>query len=403
MNSPTPPKTPAAHGSTRHEGALLSWLRLLRLPTVFTALSNILCGYFVTTRPKVTEILQQPDLAFLLLASAGLYLGGMVLNDVFDAALDATERPERPIPSGRITVRAATIAGALLMISGIISAAFAGVTSLTVALMIAVAVIAYNAGLKASAAGPLAMATCRFLNLLLGTSAGIPLSGLSTGSGIEVACGLGLYILGVTWFSRSETGSGHRLGMLTGIVLLLGGLGVDALAVYRNGATTAATNGGCMAILLLGLNLAMRATKAITHPHPVLVQKTVGLMLLSLICTALSGASARSRAAPLASISRNRARLRSRRLLNWRSTATSPAAISLFAPGWLAITRAWAATGPLWAPSSDTNTKTTNDKAAPRRLPLPETQRFMRNLPTDYAAGSLRSIAAWQPPLAPVI
>ena len=38
-----------------------------------------------------------------------------------------------------------------------------------------------------------------------------------------------------------------------------------------------------MAILLLGLNLAMRATKAITHPHPVLVQKTVGLMLLSLI------------------------------------------------------------------------------------------------------------------------
>lgn len=283
MNSPTSPKTPAAHGSTRHKGALLSWLRLLRLPTVFTALSNILCGYFITTRPKVTEILQQPDLAFLLLASAGLYLGGMVLNDVFDAALDAIERPERPIPSGRITIRAATIAGALLMISGIISAAFAGVTSLTVALMIAVAVIAYNAGLKASAAGPLAMATCRFLNLLLGTSSGISLSGLSTGSGIEVACGLGLYILGVTWFSRSETGSGHRLGMLTGIVLLLGGLGVDAMAVYRNGATTAATNGGCMAILLLGLNMAMRATKAITHPHPIVVQKTVGLMLLSLI------------------------------------------------------------------------------------------------------------------------
>ena len=32
-----------------------------------------------------------------------LYAAGMVLNDAFDAELDARERPERPIPSGRIS------------------------------------------------------------------------------------------------------------------------------------------------------------------------------------------------------------------------------------------------------------------------------------------------------------
>ncbi len=38
----------------------------------------------------------------LLLALSLFYLGGMYLNDAFDAAGDAVERPERPIPSGRV-------------------------------------------------------------------------------------------------------------------------------------------------------------------------------------------------------------------------------------------------------------------------------------------------------------
>ena len=29
----------------------------------------------------------------------------MVLNDVFDAEVDARERPERPIPSGRVSLQ----------------------------------------------------------------------------------------------------------------------------------------------------------------------------------------------------------------------------------------------------------------------------------------------------------
>ena len=284
MNQPSKTDSSRAAGDIPGMSSLLmEWCRLVRLPTVFTALSNILCGYFVTKRPLVTEILYQPDLGLLLLSSAGLYLGGMVLNDVFDAKLDAVERPERPIPSGRISLKAAASLGVLLMLTGIISAACVGMTALLIAMLITVSVLAYDAWLKNTPAGPLGMSACRFLNLLLGTSAGISLSGLTDGPGVWAASGLGLYILGVTWFSRSEAGNSHQTGMIAGLALLLAGQGLDAWMISRFGATQSSIRGGCMGLLLLGLNLTMRATNAITHPRPILIQKTVGLMLLSLI------------------------------------------------------------------------------------------------------------------------
>ena len=123
--------TPAQ--TTVSKATPLTWLQLMRIPTVFTALSNILCGYLITHKLTTAELPQQTDLWLLLISSTGLYLGGMVLNDVFDAALDAIERPERPIPSGRISRRAAAIFGSLLMIIGVGCAAAVGIGSLLIA------------------------------------------------------------------------------------------------------------------------------------------------------------------------------------------------------------------------------------------------------------------------------
>ena len=39
----------------------------------------------------------------VLLAMSLFYVGGMYLNDYFDRAIDARERPERPIPAGDIS------------------------------------------------------------------------------------------------------------------------------------------------------------------------------------------------------------------------------------------------------------------------------------------------------------
>src|SRR5262249_57822001 len=80
----------------------------------------------------------------LLLATAALYAGGVVLNDVFDAWLDALERPERPIPSGRVTRRAAGVFGGALLAVGVAAALIASLLSGAVAALIAACAVVYD-------------------------------------------------------------------------------------------------------------------------------------------------------------------------------------------------------------------------------------------------------------------
>ena len=96
-------------------------LQLLRLPNVFTALADVAMGFLVTRGSL------QPGGLFALLAAAScqLYLAGMVLNDVFDAEVDARERPGRPIPSGRVSLAKAQLVGWGLLTGGTICGLFA--------------------------------------------------------------------------------------------------------------------------------------------------------------------------------------------------------------------------------------------------------------------------------------
>src|SRR4029450_9355617 len=100
-----------------------AYFELLRPANVVTALGDVLAGFAIAG-------LRHPErLPWLLLGSCCLYAGGVVLNDVFDRDLDRIERPERPIPSGRVSTRhAATLGGALLAI-GIASAAGASLAA----------------------------------------------------------------------------------------------------------------------------------------------------------------------------------------------------------------------------------------------------------------------------------
>ena len=254
----------------------------MRIPTVFTALSNILCGYLITHKLTPADLPRQNDLWLLLISSAGLYLGGMVLNDVFDTALDAVERPERPIPSGRISRRTAAIFGALLMIIGVGCAAAVGVGSLLIAGLIVTAVLLYDGCLKSTIAAPLGMGTCRFLNLMLGASAATTMTSVWQTTPMTVAAGLGIYIIGVTVFARNEAGESSSRGLLTGVGIMLCGIGLDAWLVTGSGAERA-ISGSQMALLILGLNILMRAAIVVGNPQPVRIQRTVGLMLLCII------------------------------------------------------------------------------------------------------------------------
>src|SRR5262245_14565434 len=95
------------------------WLQLLRLPNVFTAVSDVMMGYLVTNRGVVQSPLY---LSLLVVVSCCLYLSGMVLNDVFDVDIDAREQPERPIPSGRVSRATAKSAGWGLLATGLLVA-----------------------------------------------------------------------------------------------------------------------------------------------------------------------------------------------------------------------------------------------------------------------------------------
>ena len=103
----------------------------MRPANIITSIADVLAGiaiagFIFIPSLKIDQL--QPVL-LLCLATVGLYGGGVVFNDVFDAALDKIERPERPIPSGRVTVKEATLLGIILLLFGIVAAFIVSIIS----------------------------------------------------------------------------------------------------------------------------------------------------------------------------------------------------------------------------------------------------------------------------------
>lgn len=190
-----------AYDAFRARRAAPSLLYLMRPANIVTAHSDILAGYAVAGAANSSTLL------LLLLATTGLYGGGVVLNDVFDAKLDAVERPERPIPSGAISVAAASIFGGLLLVSGVLIAWRCSRLSGAVALATAVSALLYDSwGKHRPVLGPFNMGLCRGLNLSLGLTAA-SLTPFAYWPAILVTLG---YIAGITSLSRGEVRGGTR-------------------------------------------------------------------------------------------------------------------------------------------------------------------------------------------------
>ncbi|MGI5214463.1 SCO3242 family prenyltransferase [Plantactinospora sp. CA-290183] len=138
-------------------------------------------------------------------ASVLLYWGGMAANDWADRELDARERPERPIPSGRISPGLALGVSAGLTAAGV---ALAGLTggrrALAAAVPLAGAIWAYDLVAKNTAAGPAVMAACRGLDVLLGASQGRP------SRAVPAALTVAAHTYTVTALSRREVSGASR-------------------------------------------------------------------------------------------------------------------------------------------------------------------------------------------------
>jgi 4-hydroxybenzoate polyprenyltransferase len=264
---------------------MLSYLQLCRAANVFTALADIFLGYLLTHNSL------QPGSRFglLLAASAGLYLAGMVFNDIFDRQVDARERPARPLPSGRVSLRGAVIFGSLLLGVGVVSAGLAGQMSLIVAGLLVACIFAYDGLLKGTPLGPVMMGACRFLNVMLGASA----AGLDETSStvlqvwglpqVHVALALGVYIAGVTWFARHEAGTSPRWQLVGATGVINGGLMLLLAFVFH---WPDGTSRGLGVLLFLGflvVSLDRRLIAAWLTPTPEKVQGVIKTLLLSLV------------------------------------------------------------------------------------------------------------------------
>lgn len=201
-------------------------------------------------------------------ALALLYVGGMYLNDAFDADIDARERPRRPIPAGAISRRIVFAAGFALLCAG----AAAGATSLYATLAAAAlagCIVLYNAAHKGVALAPLVMGACRVLAYLLAAAIGGGASGATLVFGMA---GAFCHIVGLTFAARQE--AHDRLEHVWPLALLAA---APVAALFLSGGAPPAQLG---AVLLAGADGA--ALRLLQRRRPGDVPRAVGLLIAAI-------------------------------------------------------------------------------------------------------------------------
>jgi len=298
---------------------LLAYAQLVRLPNTFTALADILLGAlatgflsdrfawfyhrFTSYLPEEYapgrdgelasfggEFRQWCMLGCLLAASTLLYWSGMVWNDYFDLDQDRRERPGRPIASGRVTLRSALLLALGLMTAGVAFATLADILSnegrwrsLPISIAIVACIYLYDGVLKATIAGPVFMGLCRFFNIVLGLTIA---NEMPPFWGWLLALVIGTYIVGVTWFARTEArDSSKRMLIAAAIVMLISfllALAIPAL-VLESGKEIYPSRLFPYLIALFGGYLGVAVLRAIQRPDPARVQSAIHRAILGLV------------------------------------------------------------------------------------------------------------------------
>jgi 4-hydroxybenzoate polyprenyltransferase len=263
---------------------LLGFLRLMRPANIVTAVADILAGIAIAG-----FFYPAPDdfspVVWLVLATAGLYGGGVVMNDVFDARLDSVERPERPIPSGLISRTAAAVQGLLLLAAGVFFAFLVSVFSGVLALTIAVAAVTYDKWTKHhSFFGPLNMGICRGLNLLLGLSI-IPAQAEEQWYLAIVPV---VYIGAITMISQGEVYGGKKQTLVGAVFLYALAMGAILYVAFLHdhGLITV------VFVVLWAFMVFWPLRKAVRRPEGKLIGKAVKAGVLGLILMNAAWASA---------------------------------------------------------------------------------------------------------------
>jgi len=175
--------------------------RVSNLPTVWT---NTLAGAALAGAEGFGA-----QFAVMLIAFSLFYVGGMFLNDAFDAEIDARERPERPIPAGEIGRSTVFGYGFAMLAAGILLLAWVGFsfaprTGVWPALggvALAAAITFYDAYHKNNPLSPVLMGLCRVLVYVAAAlcyTTALP-------AALWLGCAMMLcYLIGLTYIAKQE-------------------------------------------------------------------------------------------------------------------------------------------------------------------------------------------------------
>lgn len=176
----------------------MTWLALGRVSNLPTVWTNTLAGAVLCGGTNVNSFIAA-GLALTL-----FYLGGMFLNDAFDAEFDALHRPSRPIAAGLKSRNVVFSAGFALLAAGVAVCFCLNARTGAAAVLLATAIVLYDWRHKGNALSPFIMGTCRFLSYAVAGLAVGALTSEASAGGI----GLWLYVAGLTFAARQEAFDG---------------------------------------------------------------------------------------------------------------------------------------------------------------------------------------------------
>jgi 4-hydroxybenzoate polyprenyltransferase len=285
------------------------WLSLLRIPNLFTLPGDVILGFMIAESSLENSdfilgfsycrgVFLSLNIFYILIAIFSVYCFGLITNDLADFYEDAESRPERPLPAGIISKKSARIAALLFALSGLLFAGFANQKTFIAVLGLLFLVIGYNYFLKKNILlGPFALGLCRTLSVVVGF--------LGAGLNFEVYPPM-FYIVSLIWFlyffaislvayHETEDQSHTRGAYVFLLIPLVWGITVpfasDALGVVLIvGELPPGLFLAVGAFLVFSLFIVKNfISLKLQSPSPLIVQKSVGELIRSIIFLQASG------------------------------------------------------------------------------------------------------------------
>ncbi|HHE54547.1 MAG TPA: hypothetical protein ENL21_02110 [Caldithrix abyssi] len=122
---------------------LKNFWRLSRPLNVFIAMLTILVAAFISPQFHLNY-----KLYLAILISGLMTAGANIINDIYDIEIDRINKPNRPLPSGKVTVKEAWIYFTLSYSGAIVLSYFCGRAMFAIAFVIGLLLIVYSMRLK---------------------------------------------------------------------------------------------------------------------------------------------------------------------------------------------------------------------------------------------------------------